>query len=403
MEAASGPFGTTEDSPPDAWIRAELDVLKAHSLDRHLRTLHGTGGVLSIEGRQWINLASNDYLDLANHPQVKKMAADFVQRHGVGATASRLVTGNLAIVEELEHRLAALKGFPAALVFGSGFLANAGIIPALVGRGDHIYADRLAHASLIDGCVLSRATLRRFRHNDMTHLGELLKKDTAPGRRLILTESVFSMDGDLAPLEGLITIAKQYGAMLLVDEAHATGVFGEGGAGRLSNLKSEHCQLLSMGTLSKALGGYGGYVATTELMRDFLINKARSFVFSTGLPPAVIGAALGSLDVMATQPDLGLKLLARADRFRQLLTSAGLDVGASESQIVPLMIGDSARALRVSARLNDAGILAVAIRPPTVPAGTARIRLSVTLAHSDECLRQAADAIIAAVRAEGLS
>lgn len=379
-----------------------LQDLKRQHRKRELRSLETTGGIIRSGGRQWVNLASNDYLNLANNPIVKAKAVGFVERYGVGATASRLVTGNLGIVEELEQRLATLKGAQASLVFGSGFLANVGLIPALVGRDDTILADRLSHASLLDGCILSRATLERFPHNDMNQLEELLQKTGGKGKRLIVTESVFSMDGDRAPLSELVGLAMEHDAMLLVDEAHATGVLGPKGAGLLSGVKAmKQGGQYVVGTLSKALAGYGGFVACTATARDFVINRARSFIYSTGLPPAVIGAALGALDVLAGSPGMGDELLRRAELFRALLKAGGQDVGRSDSQIVPLMIGDDERALRIAARLREKGIIAVAIRPPTVPPGTARIRFSITLAHSDECLEEAAKVILTALDKEG--
>ncbi len=351
-----------------------------------------------MDGREFLNFASNDYLNLAHHPWVVESAARALQTAGAGAGASRLVTGTLELPLELERRLAAFKQYPAALVFGSGYLANVGIITALLDHHDHAFADRLAHASLLDGIRMSGARLHRFRHNQPGHLADLLAA-TPPGvRRLVVTESVFSMDGDLAPLPALATVCRTQGAMLLVDEAHATGVFGPGGAGRVRELDLESDVNLAMGTLSKALGGYGGFVACSAIMRDWLVNRARAFIYTTAPPPAALGAALGALNVLEQEPGRGAELLRRAERFRESLRAGGLETQHSASPIIPVMIGDNERALRIAARLRAAGILVVAIRPPTVPPGTARLRFSVTLAHQDGELAWAADTIARIVR-----
>jgi 7-keto-8-aminopelargonate synthetase-like enzyme len=263
-----------------------------------------------------------------------------------------------------------------------------------------VFVDRLAHASLVDAAVLSRAGIRRFRHNDAAHLDALLRDCPATGRRLVLTESVFSMDGDLAPLADLAEAAGRHEAMLLVDEAHATGVFGPGGSGCIRAAGLEDRINLSMGTLSKALGSQGGFAACSTEWRALLVNNARSFIYSTGLAPASAGAAIGALEILERDPGMGARLLLRAAAVRDCLKAAGLNTGASASQIIPVIVGDTERAVRVMRRLRDAGMLAVAIRPPTVPAGTARIRLSITLEHTDADLARLTDAVIDAVRRE---
>ncbi len=384
----------------EEWIGKELARLETAKLDRRLVSYPGVGGWIEMEGRRVMNLSSNDYLDLAYHPEVRAASRDFLERYGCGATASRLVSGTLAAHEELEEALAAHKGRPAALVFGSGFLANIGAIPALVGRGDSVIADKLVHASIIDAIVLSRANFYRFRHNDLDHLRSLLDRP-AEGRRLVVTESVFSMDGDLAPLTEIVSLAVDHGAMVMVDEAHATGVFGSSGGGLIRECGLEESVNVSMGTLSKALGGYGGFIACSNDLKKLLVNRARGFIYTTGLPPAVVGSALGALKAVERIGDLGTRLLANASAFRRRLRDAGLDTGGSESQIVPVILGDNGRTLAVADRLRSAGILAAAIRPPTVPEGTARLRLSVTLAHTPEDLARAAEAIIEAVAGAG--
>ena len=291
--------------------------------------------------------------------------------------------------------IAALKGYPEALLFGSGFLANTGVITALAGRSDHVFADKLAHASIIDGIVLSRANLKRFHHNDADHLKTLLGQCPAGGRKLVVTESVFSMDGDIALLPEITSLAVEQGAMVMVDEAHATGVFGPRGSGLIREHGLEERVNVSMGTLSKALGGYGGFIACSPALRELLVNRARSFIYTTGLPPSVVGSALGALAVVEKADNPGVELLRRAAIFRRRLQQAGLDTLNSQSQIIPVLIGENARTLAVAQRLKSKGILTVAIRPPTVPEGTARLRLSVTLDHTDNDLEWAAEEIIA--------
>jgi 8-amino-7-oxononanoate synthase len=361
-----------------------------------------SGGVIYADGQRILNFSSNDYLDLAHHPAVTAAARVALNDYGAGSTASRLVTGTLPPHEELERQLASHKGYPAALLFGSGYLTNAGAITSLLGRGDTLYADRLAHASILDAGNLSRARVRRFRHNDPDHLDELLGRHRS-GRALVATESVFSMDGDLAPLPALVDVAASHGAALLVDEAHATGVFGPGGAGCLAEHGLQERVEVAVGTLGKALGSYGGYTATSAWLRDWFVQRARSFIYSTALPPAAVGAALGALETMRERPLAGADLLGRAARFRDRLQSGGLDVMASASQIIPIQVGTNACALRLATRLREQAILAIAIRPPTVPEGTARLRLSVTLAHSEDDLAEAADRLVLVAREEGVA
>jgi len=386
----------------EAWIDDRLKELHEASLDRHLNVRPAAGGKLHVDGRVVLNFSSNDYLNLANHPVVIEESAMAARKFGCGATASRLMSGTLPCHDELEKVLAELKGYPSALVFGSGWLANAGVIPALVDREDHVFADKLVHASIIDAIILSRAEMHRFNHNDAGHLAVMMNKCPAKGRRLVVTESVFSMDGDLAPLELIANTAMKYGAMIMVDEAHSTGVFGEGGSGLVRYHKLESIVNISMGTLSKALGGYGGFIASSQAVKNLLVNKARSFIYTTGLPPAVIGSALGALKVLRAEPDLGKELLANAEFFRSKLNASGLNTASSKSQVIPVMVGNPAKALALSRKLAEKNILAVAIRPPTVPAETARLRLSVTLAHTRADLENTAAEITACAEAEGI-
>lgn len=390
----------------EAWIAPVLERLRAEDRERTLHALPAPGGKFLMDGREYLSFSSNDYLNLARDPRVLEGAAEALRRHGAGAGASRLVTGTLDCHAELEAALASFQESPAALVFGSGCLANVGVLTSTVGRGDFVFADRLVHATILDGAALSRAKLHRFPHNDVDTLEGLLKR-AAAGRRagarfLLVTESVFSMDGDRAPLWELCDLARRYEAMLLIDEAHALGVFGPSGRG-LSHEQGLMGQINARtATLSKALGSYGGFVACSEELKALLVNRARSFIYSTGLPPASAGAALAALGIIQAEPQLGATLLGRAERFRRRLRELGLNVMASESQIIPLLIGENAKALSLSARLKAKGILATAIREPTVPRGTARLRLSVTLAHSDDDLTHAAETIAECARLEGL-
>jgi 8-amino-7-oxononanoate synthase len=381
----------------ESWIDKELEELRAHHAERKLIAYPIGGGRVRVGDRFYLNFSSNDYLDFANHPRVIQAAVEALDRYGAGAGASRLVTGTLDLHTDVEERLAAFKGYPAALLFGSGYLANLGVITALAGREDTIYADRLAHASIIDAAVLSRARLVRFHHNDVEHLAALLRESTS-GRRIIVTESVFSMDGDLAPLRQIADLAAQHDAMLLVDEAHALGILGPGGRGLISEWNLQEQVAVCIGTLSKAFGSYGGFAACSERMRDYLVNRARSLIYSTALPPPVLGAALGALTLLEGHPGLPEILRQRAALFRGLLQRANLNILRSESQIVPVVVGTNQTALTLSERLRDRGILAVAIRPPTVPEGSSRLRFSVTLAHEERELIGAANTIIAEVR-----
>ena len=387
----------------EEWVQAALDALGREGRLRSPSAFAEPGGRIRQDGRTWLNLSSNDYLNLARDPRLAEAAERLLRTVGSGAAASRLMTGTLECHEALERAIARFKGYPAALLFGSGYMANTGVIPALVGRDDFVLADRLCHASIIDGIQLSRATLRRFAHNDAADLERQLTGITGSGRRLVITEAVFSMDGDTAPLADTVDAAERHGAMVMVDEAHATGVFGPRGSGLIRSAGLEGRVHVSMGTLSKALGGYGGFVACSETLRKLLINRARPFIYSTALPPAMLGSALRAIAIVESEPGLGSELLARAAQLRALVQAEGLDTGRSASQIVPVMVGDNRRALAVSERLRGQGILCVAIRPPTVPEGTARLRLSVTLAHTEDDLRLAVRAVAEAIRQEGQS
>lgn len=386
---------------PEAWIPAALAARQADGTLRTLRTQPDTRSRYDADGRTWLNFASNDYLDLAHDPRLLHAAQEAAQTYGVGATASRLVTGNLPLHEALEAQLAQHRGYPAALLFGSGFLTNAGVVPALVGRSDHVFIDRLAHASMIDATRLSGAHNHRFAHNDAQALRVLLQKH-ARGRRLVLTESVFSMDGDIAPLKDLVDVAAEYDALVLIDEAHAGGVFGPAGGGLVQALHLTDRVHCAMGTCSKALGSYGGYVACSATMRTWLINQARSVIYTTALPPGVAAASLAALQILTEEPDRGSVLLKRAQHFRQRLQAVGANTLQSASQIVPVLTGDNTKTMRVAERLRADGIIVGAIRPPTVPPGKARLRFSLTYGHSKADLDYAAECVANALEKEGV-
>jgi 8-amino-7-oxononanoate synthase len=381
----------------------ELASLKERGLFRDLNVLPGTGGEIIVNGKKLLNFSSNDYLGLAGDPRLKTAAIQAVKEFGTGATASRLLTGHLTLHQELENDIARMMGTETALVFGSGFLTNLGVLTSLAGPDDIIFSDWLNHASLIDGIRLSRAHYERFRHKDMDYLEDLLKKNNrAAGKRIIVSESVFSMDGDIAPLEDLSELAAKYRVMLIIDEAHAIGVFGKNGGGvsRIEGNKSRPD--VTVGTLSKALGGYGGFAAAPAPVRQLLINKARSFIYSTGLPPACLGSAREAVKIVTSEPDLGCNLLKKAGKFRDLLAEQGLKMAAFESQVIPVIVGGNERVVRFSERLAEEGLLIKPIRHPTVRRGTERVRLSVTLSMNDESLKKAAETIASAAREAGI-
>ena len=367
----------------------ELARLDEDGLRRSLRVLPGSGGLVEIEGRRTLNFSSNDYLDLANDPRLKRGAIDAIEQYGCGATSSRLLAGHLDIHERLEKELAAFVGKDTATVFPTGFQTNVGVLTSLAGEGDVIFSDALNHASIVDGCRLSRARVCVYRHCDMKDLERLLRTVTGT-RRIIVTDTVFSMDGDLAPVREIAQLAEEFGAVFAADEAHAIGVYG-GGAGLCAEQGASADVIV--GTLSKALGGEGGFAAGPEWSKDLLINRARTFIFSTGLAPACAGSALAALDVVRNDNDLGPELLARAATFRQRLRELGVGVPDDRSQIVPLVIGENNSAMDLAASLLERGVLAAAVRPPSVPKGTARLRFSVTLAHERHDLDATAEVV----------
>ncbi len=390
----------------DPLFSSDLARAQARRVRRRLRTASAAApGRLVLEGEPVLNFSSNDYLGLSRHPLLVERSREWAARHGAGAQASRLVTGNLDLHEQVEAKLARLKGTEAALLLASGWQANAAVLPALLraaaSQGEvELYADKLNHASLHHGCQAAGVKQIRFRHNDLAHLESLLaaKAESAAGQpvsRFIVTESVFSMDGDRTDVERLATLADRYRAFVYLDEAHATGVLGPRGMG-LAGLAPGRIDL-AMGTFSKALGGFGAYVAGSRALCDYLINACSGFIYTPALPPAVLGAMDAALDLVPTLDAERARLAAAGDNLRAALRGMGLDTGASSTQIVPAIVGDEARALALASGLEQRGLLAVAIRPPTVPAGTSRLRVTLSAAHRDVDVARLIDGFAAAL------
>ena len=385
----------------DQQMRRELEELDGRGLHRSLRPLEtACDPEVRLHGRRVLQLSSNNYLGLATHPELRAAAREAIDQWGCGAGASRLITGHTDLHADVEHRLAAFKGTEAALLFPSGYQANLGAIGALMRAGDHIYSDALNHASIIDGCRLARAAVHVFPHRDAAALDAALRNAPAGGRRLIVTDSVFSMDGDRTPLADLAEVAERHDAILMVDEAHATGILGERGAGLAEECALTHRIDVHMGTLGKALGGAGAYLAGSRALIDLIVNRARSFVFTTGLAPAAVAAAGAAIAVVQREPERRRRVLAHAEKLRRGLRAMGLDAGG-DTHIVPVLLGDNRATLAFAAALLEHGVLVHPIRPPTVPAGTARLRVTPMATHTDAQLDQALEAFASAARACG--
>lgn len=385
-------------------LRNKLQQLRDRSLLRSVTPVgSATGARIRHRGRDVILLSSNDYLGLTTHPEVVQAALAATERYGTGSGASRLVSGTLPPHARLEEALAMFKGTEAALLFGAGYLANLGVIPTLIGRGGLILADRLCHASMIDACRLSQAEFRVFRHGDCDHLERLLRRRTTDRPTLIITEGVFSMDGDLTPLPDLVSLAERYGAMLYVDDAHGTGVMGGTGRGTVEHFDLEHRVPFHMGTLSKALGSHGGFLVGTHDLVEYVINTARSFIFTTALPPAVAAASSAALTVINREPERRARLWSNRQRFFDGLKTLGCALPPTASPILPVLVGDAAVASKVAERLLAHGVYATAIRPPTVPDGTSRIRFTVTSEHTTDHLDEALHALRLVIRETGFT
>jgi 8-amino-7-oxononanoate synthase len=382
-------------------VEERLEQLAEQGLYRRMRMVSGPQGPrVLLDGRRVLLLCSNNYLGFADHPKVREAAAIAAMRYGVGAGASRLVSGNMTLHRRLEERLADFEGTERCVLFGSGYLANAGVVSALAGPDTVVFSDALNHASIVDGCRLARAETFVYEHLDTDHLEWGLRQ--SPGRgSLIVTDGVFSMDGDVAPLAEIVELADRYGARVMVDEAHATGVIGPGGRGSVAAASLEGHVDVVVGTLGKALGGYGAYACCDSSVARFLVNSARTLIFSTGPPPPSVAAALAALELLRDQPRVIERLLRNATVLRESLQEEGLDVPDGESQIVPLVLGDPALAIDVCERALRRGVFAQAIRPPTVPAGTSRLRLAAIATHTPAEMRWAAQQIGAAVQEAG--
>ncbi len=371
-------------------LQIELDQLYSKGLYRTLRTIESAQGPeVRINGRNVLLFSSNNYLGLANHPEVIRTSVEATQKYGVSSGASRLISGNMTLHEELEQRIAQFKGTEAAIVFSSGYMTNLGVIPALVGAKDLIVADKLNHASLIDGCRLSGATFRVYPHKNLKRLKELLEKRNQYKRALIVTDSVFSMDGDIAPIPELLKLAEKYDAWLMMDEAHATGILGKTGRGSLEhfNLRpSEH--LIQMGTFSKALGSFGGFIAGSKVLIEYLKNTARTFFYSTSLPPGVLAASIKAIEIVDKEPERLKNLWGNVAHFKNGMKKVGarraVPLPDSETPIIPILTGENERTLKLAEKLFEEGIFVPAVRPPTVAKGKCRLRFTVMATHTEE-------------------
>jgi 8-amino-7-oxononanoate synthase len=368
------------------FFQETLRQLKADGLFRSLRDVEpdslGRSGRVTIDGRSVILLASNNYLGLANHPRINAAAISAIQRYGYGSGASRLISGNSPLHRSLEERIARFKRTEAALVFSTGYMANTGILSCMNPPDGLVIADRLCHASLIDGCRLSGSRFKVYEHKNTAQLERLLTKRPEGQPALVVTDGVFSMDGDIAPLDELVGIGRRHRAAVFVDDAHATGVIGSEGRGSIEHFGMDPQDAVQMGTLGKALGCFGAYVAGSRVLIDYLTNRARTFVYTTALPPAAAAAALAAFEVLEEEPEHRERLWAHRNFYAEGLKSLGFNTMNSETPIIPILIGDTVSALRFSERLLEAGIFAPAIRPPTVPKGTARLRTTVMSTHT---------------------
>lgn len=373
-----------------SFIESELDDRKSSSLFRRLRTVAPLSGVeIGVDGRKMLNLCSNDYLGLSRHPLLKQRAMEFMERFGAGSTGSRLVCGSYNCFDQVEKKIAVMKGSEASLILNSGFQSNVSVMPALADGDTLILSDWLNHNSIIQGALLSRCRVVRFRHNDLDHLRELLNRKQGEGnpRTLIVTESVFSMDGDRSDIDALVELSEEFQALLIVDESHATGVLGKQGMGLTCGKRVD----LTLGTFGKACGSFGAYVACSGKMRDYLINFCSGFIYTTALPPSVIGSIDAALELIPAMDRERRELHGKADLLRSSLHELGFNTGNSTTQIIPLIIGDENETMALSKWLEEHGILAMAFRPPTVGEGESRIRVSLSALHKEEHLERVID------------
>ena len=394
---------TTKRADPLAYLAAEIDALKSQGVFRHLRVIEDEQRAKTVvDGKTAVNLSSNNYLGLTTHPRLREKAIEAIERFGVGTGSVRTIAGTMAMHIELERRLAEFKQTEAVVVFQSGFTANAGTVAAVLTKDDVIVSDELNHASIIDGCRLSRATIKVFPHKDVDAARKILRELPPAQRKLLITDGVFSMDGDLGPLPGLCAAAEEYGAIMMVDDAHASGVFGRNGRGTVDHFGMHGRVDVQVGTLSKAVGALGGYVAGSRALVDFLHHRARPFLFSTSHPPAVAAACLAAIDLLLAEPQIIERLWDNTRFFQAGLKTLGFDTGLSESPITPVIAGDGAKAMQLSDRLFAEGVFAQGIAFPTVARDRARVRTIVTATHTREELQFALDAFAKVGRELGL-
>ena len=378
---------------PFTELHRELETRAAQGLLRQRQVLESAQGVrITVDGKPYLSFCSNDYLGLANHPQLIMALQNGAAQWGGGAGASHLVSGHFKAHHDLEQALAEFVGKPAALLFSTGYMANLGVVQALAERNDTVFADKLNHASLNDAMLLSRAQVQRYRHNDMAHLAQLLEQ-TSSGRKLIVTDAVFSMDGDIAPLPELLALCEQYDAWLLVDDAHGFGVLGEQGGGSLSHFKLDAPRIIYMATLGKAAGVSGAFIAAEQVVIDTLLQNARSYIYTTASPPALASALLASLKLLQQEEWRREQLQKLIAQLQAGLSGLPWALMPSTTPIQPLLVGDNDAALALSAELRERGIWVPAIRPPTVPQGTARLRISLSAAHSEQDVQQLIDVL----------
>ncbi|MCK5215895.1 MAG: 8-amino-7-oxononanoate synthase [Candidatus Omnitrophica bacterium] len=386
------------------FLKETLNDLEQNNLLRRLKKVSGSmGREIVIDGRRVLNFCSNNYLGLADDPRLREAAGISLDEEGLGSGASRLVCGHLSAHQLLEEKIARFKGVEKAVTFSTGYMANVGIISSLFDRHDVIFSDRLNHASIIDGILLSGAKMRRYPHNDMKALEELLKEAGDYKKKAIITDSVFSMDGDLAPLDVITSLAKKYNSLVMVDEAHALGVLGRNGKGAVEHFGLEGAIDIQMGTLSKAAGSFGAYCCGSGDLIDFLINKARSFIYTTGMPPSIAAAALKGVEIIEKEPSIREGLWDNTRYFLRALKNIGLDTMRTVTPIIPIFIGDADKAKEFSRCLFEKGVYAPAIRPPTVPRNTARLRLTVMATHTKEDLDFVIEALKKARQEAGLT
>ncbi len=371
---------------PLEWIKEELKQIHDKQLFRLLTELEtGQSPEVTIDGKRFILLGSNSYLGLSVDPKVIESARLALEKYGTGSGGSRLVSGSFDLHRELEEKIARFKNTEAAILFSSGYLANIGTISALVGSDDIIYSDELNHASIIDGARLSRSTVKIYKHLDLNHLLQLLEADKdRKCRKLIVTDTVFSMDGDLVPLPELVELSERYGCMLMIDEAHATGVLGKRGSGATEHFGVEDRVPVVMGTLSKAIGSLGGYIAGSKELIDFIRNRVRSYIFDTSLPPASLAASITAIDIIENEPERREHLWNMVEQFKTGIENTGLKILPSHSAIIPVLIGDAEPALNFARMLRENGVFTPAVRPPSVPHGMCRIRVTIMAMHTGE-------------------